>query len=621
MTENRPRMKTNDLYVFELPEEIFRSLELMVFDSTVTEIETDQRKSLTKADLDQQNETLDLQGGCRTCENALGSTPERKAHYKTDYHRFNIKRKLNNLPPISSDEFDILAENDDVESLSGSDSNSDSEDDLYNEDKDKLSSILEDQIATMRVTEESETGIESHLNTRSPQIYFKSKFLPEDQVLGAYKALFSKSTIENALETIQNWNHSTSSKAGFENPYSALFMVGGGHFAGAIVSHKRLNIKGNMTKGNESMQERAVQFLEHKTFHRYTTRRKQGGSQSAMDNSKGKANSAGSSLRRYNETALRTDIQQLLQQWQPYLKNCENIFIRAKSTSDRKIFLDASACLDKNDARIRSFPFTTKRPTGHELKRAWCHLAYLHINKRPQADVKAKVVAEKFDNQRASKITSFPKVEDPDDIHTRELISLLKKSRAPALISYLRKNDLNANFKLKPQDDYYQTPTMLHYASQQGLKNMVLILLSNLKCDPTVQNSNGKTPWELTKKTEIRQAFQVARHNLGENFTDWNASRIDVPMSREDVDAINEKEKQMLELEKARLMKEELSAAKERQRLEKEARRGPGKILAPQLSSFQQNNNSLSDNQRMRLMREQRARAAEARMKLNANKQ
>jgi len=36
-------------------------------------------------------------------------------------------------------------------------------------------------------------------------------------------------------------------------------------------------------------------------FIRYTTRRKQGGSQASNDNAKGKAKSAGANLRRYNE--------------------------------------------------------------------------------------------------------------------------------------------------------------------------------------------------------------------------------------------------------------------------------------------------------------------------------
>ncbi|SCU83531.1 LAFA_0D04126g1_1 [Lachancea sp. 'fantastica'] len=623
MSDIKPRIKSNDLYVFQLPQDILNSLQLMVFDDSVAEVQTDKPSAVANVKKEASKEDQSVQGRCGTCE--IDSKPDGKEHYKTDFHRFNIKRRLNGLSPITLSEFEKLVENEDVESLSGSDSNSDSEDDFYDEDKDKLSSILEEQLASMTVSGHSNDGTEgtqnaSHLNTRSPQIFFKSPFLEKDEVFAAYKALFSKVSIEMALETIKNWNQSIQEKKDDELPYSALFMVGGGHFAGAIVSHKRLNIKGSMTKNNETLQERAVQFLEHKTFHRYTTRRKQGGSQSAMDNSKGKANSAGSSLRRYNEVALRMDIQQLLNQWQPYLKNCQNIFIRAKSTSDRKIFLDSNTCLDKDDPRIRSFPFTTKRPTGHELKKAWCQLTYLHINHKPKVEIKKEVVAKKPDEIRSPVQESTPVVSDPDEIHTRELISLLKKSRAPALISYLRKNNLDVNFVLKPQDEWFQTPTMLHYASQQGLRNMVLILLSNLKCDPTIKNDAGKTPWALTKKTEVKQAFQMARHNLGEQFTDWNLSGVGEPLSREDVESINDQEKQRLDSEQAKLIEQELSAAKEKQRFEKEASRGPGKVLAPQLSSLQRNTNSLTDDQRMRLMREQRARAAEARMKLNNSK-
>lgn len=460
-------------------------------------------------------------------------------------------------------------------------------------------------------------GPSSHLNTQSPQLYFKSDILPENEIFGAFKALFSKSTIDKPLETIQEWNSKDTSSA--RAPFSALFMVGGGHFAGAIVSHKRLDTKGNLTKKSETQQERAVQFLEHKTFHRYTTRRKQGGAQSTMDNSKGKANSAGSSLRRYNEAALRLDIQHLLRQWAPYLEKCENIFVRAKSTSDRKIFVDANTCIDKDDPRLRSFPFTTKRPTGHELKRAWCELTYLHVGVKPQATVSKptpKAPAKEMRKEVKPLVTEL----GPEESHTKELIALLKKSRAPMLISYIRKHNLNGNFELKPRDEYLQTPTLLHYASQQGLKNMVYILLSNVKCDPTLKNNLGKTAWELTRKKEVQQAFQMARHNLGENYTDWEASRIGDPMSREDVEAINEQEENRIESEKREAIKNELAAARARQEQEKEAKRGPGKTLMPQVSSTQQTMNSLTDSQRMRLMREQRARAAEARMKSNTNK-
>lgn len=43
--------------------------------------------------------------------------------------------------------------------------------------------------------------------------------------------------------------------------------------------------------------------IVHKTFHSYTVRAKQGGSQSTQDRSKGGSKSAGASLRRYNEAS------------------------------------------------------------------------------------------------------------------------------------------------------------------------------------------------------------------------------------------------------------------------------------------------------------------------------
>lgn len=43
--------------------------------------------------------------------------------------------------------------------------------------------------------------------------------------------------------------------------------------------------------------------IVHKTFHSYTVRAKQGGSQSTQDRSKGGCKSAGASLRRYNEAS------------------------------------------------------------------------------------------------------------------------------------------------------------------------------------------------------------------------------------------------------------------------------------------------------------------------------
>lgn len=140
----------------------------------------------------------------------------------------------------------------------------------------------------------------------------------------------------------------------------ALMMLGGGHFAAIIAS-----LVPKIQKNHQSQEERTVDIIASKTFHRYTTRRKQGGAQSANDAAKGKAYSAGSALRRYNESALQNEIRELLGSWKNELDTCEFIFIRATGTSNRRtLFGYEGAVLRSKDARIRGFPFTTRRPVA-----------------------------------------------------------------------------------------------------------------------------------------------------------------------------------------------------------------------------------------------------------------
>jgi len=137
-----------------------------------------------------------------------------------------------------------------------------------------------------------------------------------------------------------------------------LMMIGGGHFAVIIAS-----LIPKFTKNHQSQEERQIDVIASKTFHRYTTRRKQGGAQSANDAAKGNAHSAGSALRRYNESALQNEVRALLGSWKTELDACEFIFIRATGTANRRtLFGYEGAVLKSNDSRIRGFPFTTRRP-------------------------------------------------------------------------------------------------------------------------------------------------------------------------------------------------------------------------------------------------------------------
>lgn len=613
--------KKNDLYVYDLAAPVLDSLRLITFDSTLREVDPVKEEVTEPLNSTEQpaKHIVPDSSKCHVCATGFQELQQNRDHRKTDFHTFNVKRSIRGLAPVPETAFESMLRehkgaSEDMES--GEDSGSDASDseEFYREKSTQLDEVLEDEVAKMSIDTNDES-ITSHLNTRSAQIYFNSKLLPDSEAFGVYKALFSNPQLSRPYQTVRQWNDSMD----HSTAVSALFMVGGGHFAGAIVSHQRTNVHGNAKKADQSLQEQAVIFLEQKTFHRYTTRRKQGGSQSAMDQAKGKANSAGSSLRRYNEAALRTEIETLLKEWEPYLSKCESIFIRANNNIDRKLFAENTA-VKANNGAVKSFPFTTARPTISELKRSWCELTYLKKVVKP-APLPLKTTIPANGSSDAAKAPSNIKKEDSgkekslEEQHTEQMLQLLKKGKAPLLLAYLRKHKLDANFILSPALKYSSTPTMLHVASQQGLRQMVTILLSNMKCNPSLPNGVGKTAWDLAKDVKVERAFQLARHKLGENYTDWTQSHIAEPLSREQIEELEREETERENTETREAIKQELESVKERQKIELEAKRGQGRTLEGTGVSISPNMNSLSEDQRKRLMREQRARAAEARMR------
>lgn len=635
-TMSEAQFKRNDTYVYQLTDTVLKSLELLYFDGHLKEAQPPTPETSAEATVVSEAKAADAKVAtslhCNTCNIDLSEREAQRQHYQSELHACNIKRKFHGKAPLSEAELEssgtseiapqqqpersVSPIREGAEDASGSDqeNSSDSDkddDDLYKTDTPSL------VVATAEEEEDADAVARiSHIANQTPFALFKSQLINnKNDVFGAYKALFNEEQIEDPLSTLTQWSQDVDATSG---KFSAIFMIGGGHFAGAIVSHQRLSVKGNAKKQDVSQQEQAVLFLEHKTFHRYTTRRKQGGSQSTMDNAKGKANSAGSTLRRYNEAALKVDVQTLLKEWKPYLDRCENIFMRARSVQDRKIFLDEEI-LDKNDKRIKNLPFTTGRPTVGELKRAWCELAYLKITQRPKPIVVKATLPTPQPKKETNKQKQDEKKLSQEDKQTDEIVQLLKKGRAPLLIAYIRKNKIDKDFTLSPETKYGATPTMLHFAAQNGLKQMVMILLTNLKCSPCIKNANGKTAWDLAKIDTVKQAFQIARNTLGEDFTSWEDAHVAEPLSREAADEINLQAEEQEKKEAKEIVKKELQHVKERQQEDYEKKNGKGHKLTstpivPPIS-MEQNLNSLSDAQKMRLMREQRARAAEARMR------
>ena len=144
-------------------------------------------------------------------------------------------------------------------------------------------------------------------------------------------------------------------------------MIRSGAFAGAIFENK----KGTM--------------LCHKTFRRYTTRRKQGGSQSRRDNSGGpKPRSAGAMLRRHNESEFAREMNELLcenEEWLKALSSCSHIFLSCPRPMTHLLVggsKDSTPFL-RGDSRIRRVPFIIHKPTLQEVQRAYRTLMTVRV--------------------------------------------------------------------------------------------------------------------------------------------------------------------------------------------------------------------------------------------------
>ncbi|KAJ1995488.1 hypothetical protein GGI26_000982 [Coemansia sp. RSA 1358] len=332
------------------------------------------------------------------------------------------------------------------------------------------------------------------------------------------------------------------------DPQSSLWTIlalNGGFFAGAVFDN------------------RTGTMLAHKTFQRYTTRRKQGGLQSRQDNAMGRgANSAGAQIRRYNEQKLQEEIRELMHQWQPLLQKSTRVFVRVSKYNQRGFFAapnDAPPIVWSDD-RIRSVPVPMARPTLAELQRVYAAISMVRVRQvdltqmrrvRRQRQVSDAVLDE---SEPHSEHTLEP-VPQPellaflyhvakmmlDDTQTDEqivdylcehLAQLLDALGDPAIgLRYLETTDALLA---------HRTPTLLHLASQLGRASLIPFLMDNGE-DPTITNghpplfSGGITAYEIAKDRRTRDAFRVyrAQHEGEVDGIEWERTRVPEPLSEE----------------------------------------------------------------------------------------
>jgi Bacteroidetes VLRF1 release factor len=628
------------LYIFDLPQSLLDSLVVKGHQTHVEAPVLEQPKSEDKT----QSLSKASATSCNLCNATFDSVQEQRQHVKSDFHKFNLKQKIKGLQAVSETEFEKLIE-DLNESISGSDT---SDEDTDEEDRgkstgDMLSNLLKKQA---KISNNQDTA-----STRTvvgpgnlPLVWLESPSLPPNMSLGVYRVLFLPEEQEKVVETIRRKQLSPVSVAGqgssknkapilpSKTPTYFLCMIGGGHFAAMVVALAPKLV----AKHNASMERQAI-VLAHKTFHRYTTRRKQGGAQSTSDAAKGAAHSAGSSLRRANEVALTAEVRALLTEWKALIDDCELIFVRATGNTNRRTLFGPydGQVLNSKDTRNKGFPFTTRRATQSELMRAFVELTRVKVSQVDEASLQAITDAQKASSDASAppkqkQVPKQPPKPSPEEearlLHTSQLASLIKRSKVPALLSYIKNNSINVNELIfSPETQYYHTPTVLHYASSLGSVPVLSALLTKCNADPTARNVEGKTAADIAHDRATRDVFRLARHELGEQAFSWDSAGVGPALSSADANARAAKEREEAETE-AQREAERRKAATERLRKEDEAKEeanvekkfGKGNLLSKELTGTEKRatqQRDMTPAMIARLEREQRARAAEERMR------
>ncbi len=101
---NRP------LSAFSIPPELLEALSVRSIQSQG--VASDETDNVTEQSEAQPAAVASSSGlGCQTCPGASFSTPEdQRAHFKTDWHRYNAKAKLNNSKTVTAEEFDDVVD-------------------------------------------------------------------------------------------------------------------------------------------------------------------------------------------------------------------------------------------------------------------------------------------------------------------------------------------------------------------------------------------------------------------------------------------------------------------------------------------------------------------------------
>ncbi|KAM0072434.1 putative transcription factor C2H2 family [Helianthus debilis subsp. tardiflorus] len=522
--------------IFDLPSDFFDSCRLLESSSTALIPELATTATINKENNLEEESTKDKSVSssekwtCNTCKSSFESLLDQRSHFKSDFHRINVKLTVAGKDTVKEDDFDewtsdSLVKDYDISSISGSEDEDDRESSLHNDTNKELLGSNKRKIFVQ-------------LSNGEIVSFWKSLFL-DDTVKLIFEHSKSGTMLDDVLPCVTEREMTARLRYVAHEPrdnthFRVMLLASGGHFAGCVFD------------GNS--------VVAHKTFHRYVIRAKAGKKQSSKDASGKIAHSAGASIRRHNELALKKDIRELLAAWKPYFEASSCIFIHAPSDNRQLLFEGETPYFNCQKSAIRRIPLTVRRPTFKEAKRLYNILT--QVSPEPNEET---VPISKEDSRTTNTHTDLPNSSKKNvRNHTEVGEASIVNSMEDLVIS--SGNESKATLVSTP----------LHEAAKDGNVEKVLELLEQ-GLDPCVVDERGKTPYMLATEKEVRNTF---RRFMALNLDkwDWHAAKVPSPLTKEMEESQNAKQaekdakrkaraKELKKARKAREKKAEAEAA------------------------------------------------------------
>ncbi|GLJ42540.1 hypothetical protein SUGI_0881970 [Cryptomeria japonica] len=541
------KAKAGSRSIFDLPPDYFDFASVSNSHSTSSKVlDLSSLSSARRHEEEEKEDETTMRNGwsCNTCAAHFSSLQQQRSHFKSDFHRFNVKWRMKGRDPIKEVEFEevaqeMLLKEGDVSSISGSDEDSD---ELINTESGNGIATMKNQISISLQSGEIVLLWRSLcIGDREDVVEDRSSMVKDDDAKSLHV------TDEELVKRLQSLVQESRDRKNLR----VVLLASGGHFAGCVFD------------GNN--------IVAHKTYHRYVVRAKAGGRQSTKDSTGRAPKSGGASLRRYNEMALKKEILELLAAWKCYLDLALCIYIYAPSSNGQIFFTGENPPLSYRDIRVRRIPFTTRRPTLKEANRIYSQLTCVHFTERAEMQVPNQLEepATSSDREKGNnKVVTEIKMKNKNKIE-KEII--------PEVSSELEHLDglCISDVSNISNTTMVNQSTPLHEAAKSGNTSHVLELLEQ-GSDPCAKDERGRTPYLLAEDKDTRNVFRRFMAAYPDKW-DWHVANVPSPLTAEIEAAQAAKQAEKDAKKKAK--------AKEMKKLRKEKEKAQEKSLNEQAAS------------------------------------